>query len=165
MKELKPEDFNDNIFKLIGKEWMLIICKHNDKINTMTASWGAVGIMWGKPTVTIYIRKSRYTKEFVDNEDRFSLCVLPEDKRDILNFCGSKSGRDYDKIKECNLHVEYSENIPFFSESRVVLICKKMFHQVLTKNSFENIEIYKKWYPTDDLHEMYIAEIEKILIK
>ena len=72
-REIKPEELKENPFDLIGKQWMLITAGDETKCNTMTASWGGVGIMWGKPTATAYIRDSRFTKEFVDGSEYYTL--------------------------------------------------------------------------------------------
>lgn len=163
MKQIEINEFSENPFKLIGSDWMLITAKKGDKTNMMTASWGGVGILWNKPVATIYVRPQRYTKEFIDNEEYFSLCVLPEDYRQILNYCGTKSGRDEDKIAETKLTIDESEKAPIFKESRLVLICKKLYAQDLTEQSFIDKSLVEKNYQAKDFHTMYIAEIEKIL--
>ena len=99
-KEIKPEELEFNPFRLIGKDWMLITAGTEEKFNTMTASWGSVGILWNKPAVTIYVRPTRYTYEFVEKYDEFTISFFSEEYRSALNFCGSKSGRDYDKALE-----------------------------------------------------------------
>ena len=162
MSTIMVED-SENPFKLIGSDWMLITAKKGDKTNMMTASWGGVGILWNKPVATIYVRPQRYTKEFIDNEEYFSLCVLPEEYRQILNYCGTKSGRDEDKIAETKLTIDESEKAPIFKESRLVLICKKLYAQDLTEQSFIDKSLVEKNYQAKDFHTMYIAEIEKIL--
>ncbi|MBQ5848183.1 MAG: flavin reductase family protein [Treponema sp.] len=163
MKQIEINEFSENPFKLIGSDWMLITAKKGDKTNMMTASWGGVGILWNKPVATIYVRPQRYTKEFIDNEEYFSLCVLPEEYRQILNYCGTKSGRDEDKIAETKLTIDESEKAPIFKESRLVLICKKLYAQDLTEQSFIDKSLVEKNYKAKDFHTMYIAEIEKIL--
>jgi flavin reductase (DIM6/NTAB) family NADH-FMN oxidoreductase RutF len=163
MKQIEINEFSENPFKLIGSDWMLITAKKGDKTNMMTASWGGVGILWNKPVATIYVRPQRYTKEFIDNEEYFSLCVLPEEYRQILNYCGTKSGRDEDKIAETKLTIDESEKAPIFKESRLVLICKKLYAQDLTEQSFIDKSLVEKNYQAKDFHTMYIAEIEKIL--
>ena len=163
MKQIEINEFSENPFKLIGSDWMLITAKKGEKTNMMTASWGGVGILWNKPVATIYVRPQRYTKEFIDNEEYFSLCVLPEEYRQILNYCGTKSGRDEDKIAETKLTVDESEKAPIFKESRLVLICKKLYAQDLTEQSFIDKSLVEKNYQAKDFHTMYIAEIEKIL--
>ena len=99
-KEVKIEELSFNPFTKISKEWMLITAGDEEKHNTMTASWGGVGIMWGMNVATAYIRPQRYTKEFVDAEEMFTLSFFKEDYRKALNLCGSKSGRECDKDKE-----------------------------------------------------------------
>ncbi|MEE1059246.1 MAG: flavin reductase family protein [Treponema sp.] len=163
MKQIEINEFSENPFKLIGSDWMLITAKKGEKTNMMTASWGGVGILWNKPVATIYVRPQRYTKEFIDNEEYFSLCVLPEEYRQILNYCGTKSGRDEDKIAETKLTIDESEKAPIFKESRLVLICKKLYAQDLTEQSFIDKSLVEKNYKAKDFHTMYIAEIEKIL--
>ena len=157
MKQIEINEFLENPFKLIGSDWMLITAKKGDKTNMMTASWGGVGILWNKPVVTIYVRPQRYTKEFIDNEEYFSLCVLPEEYRQILNYCGTKSGRDEDKIAETKLTIDESEKAPIFKESRLVLICKKLYAQDLTEQSFIDKSLVEKNYKANE--EVYVNEL------
>lgn len=163
-KEIKAEEGKDNPFQLIGKEWMLVAAGNEEKCNAMTASWGGVGIMWGKPVAYVVIRPQRYTKEFMDQGERFSLSFLPEEYRKALNYMGTVSGRDTDKIRESGLHTELLHETPAFTESRMVMICKKMFAQDMKKESFLQEDILTKWYPQEDYHTLYIAEIEKIYV-
>lgn len=167
MKEIKPEELNENPFKLIGKDWMLITAEKEGKVNTMTASWGGVGVIWNKNVATVYIRNSRYTKEFIDEGEEFSLCVLPESYRKELGYCGKISGRAEDKVAKCGFKVEHQEAVPYFAESRLVLVCKKLYAQELNRNSFTKGHegIADTCYSDNDWHVMYIAEIEKVLIK
>ena len=99
-REIKPEELDFNPFQKIGKQWMLITAGNESGYNTMTASWGGAGVMWGKPSVTAYIRPQRYTKEFVDREETFTLSFYGEEYRKALNLFGTVSGKDRDKIKE-----------------------------------------------------------------
>ena len=102
-REVKAEELNLNPFTTIGKDWLLITAGTQEKCNTMTASWGAMGVMWGKNAVTVYIRPQRYTKEFVDQEDTFTISVLGTEYRKALNYCGTVTGRGIDKIREAGL--------------------------------------------------------------
>lgn len=165
MKEIKPYELSENPFKLIGEDWLLVAAEKENRVNMLTASWGQVGIMWGKPVVNIFIRESRFTKTYIDSGETFTICVLPQELRSVYNFCGSKSGRDFDKVKETRLTVEHDGVFPYFKESRLVIECKKLYGQVLSESAFLDKETYKKWYPTNDLHTQYIAEITKILVK
>ncbi|MFA9462846.1 MAG: flavin reductase family protein [Velocimicrobium sp.] len=157
--------FDFNPFQTIGKEWMLITVETNDKINTMTASWGGFGVMWGKDVAYIVIRDSRYTKELIDQSETFSLSFLNSDYQSTLKYLGAVSGRDEDKITNARLHVNYHEEIPFIDEASTVMVCKKMCHQPLEKEQFSMDSIVTKWYPHDDYHTLYIGEIISLLAR
>ena len=101
MRKIDPKTLDKNIFSAIGDQWMLITAGTADRCNTMTASWGGLGVIWNAPSATCYIRPQRYTKEFVDREDYFTLSFFGEEHRKALQLCGSKSGREVDKVKEC----------------------------------------------------------------
>lgn len=164
-KEVKIEDLEFNPFTKIGKEWMLITAGNEEKCNTMTASWGGVGIMWGKSVVTAYIRPQRYTKEFVDAEDTFTISFYKEEYRKALNVCGSVSGRDADKIKDAGLTPYYVDGTAAFEEAEMIFVCKKLYHQDMAPEHFDEKENDTKWYPEKDYHTMYIGEITKVLVK
>ena len=161
----KAEELKDNPFDLIGKQWMLITAGNEEKCNTMTASWGGVGIMWGKPTATAYIRDSRYTKEFVDREDYFTLAFFGEEHREALNLCGRVSGRDEDKIKEAGLTPYYVDGTVAFEEAKMIFVCKKVYVQRMGEENFVEKENLDKWYADKDMHNMYMGEIKKILVQ
>ena len=164
-KEIKPELFDQSPFKLIGKGWMLITAEKDGKLNTMTASWGGFGVMWGKNVAYIVIRPQRYTKEFIDNSDTFSLTFLDNNFRTTLSYLGTKSGRDEDKIKNSNLTVLHTDDIPYFEEATIAIFCKKLYAQEYKPECFIAEELNDKWYPDVDYHTLYIAEITKILVK
>lgn len=161
--KLDTLDFNP--YKKIGKEWFLVTAGDESGWNTMTASWGFAGVMWGKNCLITAIRPQRYTKEFIDGSDTFSITILPDGYRDTLNYFGSVSGRDEDKIAKSGLTVEKCENTPYFAEGKLVLICRKMFAQEIKAESFIDKEALEKWYPNNDLHTLYVAEIVKVLEK
>lgn len=164
-KEMKAEELQFNPFTKIGKEWMLVTAGDEEKHNTMTASWGAMGIMWGKNVATVYIRPQRYTKEFIDKEERFTVSFFSEEYRQALNVCGSKSGRDCDKEKEAGLTPYYTDGTTFFEEADMVFVCRKLYSQPMGPEHFTADWIDERWYPGKDYHVMYMAEIEKVLIK
>ena len=164
-KELAMEEISWNPFTKIGKEWLLITAGDKENHNTMTASWGGVGIMWGKNVATVYIRPQRYTKQFVDANDRLTLSFFSEAYRKALNICGSKSGRDCDKETEAGLTPYAVDDTTAFEEADMILVCKKQYHQEMCPECFDVQENDEKWYPGKDYHTMYIVEIEKILVK
>lgn len=159
LKQIDPKAIDQNVFSLIGDQWMLITAGTVERCNTMTASWGGLGVLWGAPAATCYIRPQRYTKEFVDREDYFTLCFFGEEHRKALALCGSKSGRDIDKVKECGFTVRAAEGgAPYFEEAQLVLVCRKRFAQPMDPDQMPQ-EIKDRWYPERDYHTMYIGEI------
>ncbi|HHD2752913.1 TPA: flavin reductase [Clostridium perfringens] len=163
--EIKTEELNENPFKLIGKDWMLITAKKDDKVNTMTASWGGLGVMWGKDVAYIVVRPQRYTKEFIDNSDTFSLTFFDDEYKKTLGYLGKVSGRDEDKISNSNLTLNTCENTPYFEEGKVVLVCKKLYGQYIDPKCFLEDGIDERWYPEKDYHMLYIAEIKNVLVR
>lgn len=165
-KEISPYDIKDNVFKLIDKDWMLITAGTADKVNTMTASWGHMGIMWNLPVAICYIRPQRYTFNFANENDDYTLSFFEEKDRDILKFCGSKSGRDFDKFKETGLiPLETSSGNIYFQQARMVMECKKIYQDDMKLENFVRPEIAKKNYPRNDFHRFYFGEIVKVLIR
>lgn len=162
---INPNDFNNSAFKTIGSDWLLVTAGSREKSNTMTASWGGFGIMWGKPVVYLVIRPQRYTKEFLDANECFSVSVLPENYRKALSYLGTVSGRDEDKITKSGLTLEYNGNVPYFAEAYTYMVCRKMFAQPMKPEYLIDTTIDSKWYPNKDYHVLYIAEIEQLLVK
>ena len=163
--EIKPEEIKDNPFDLIGKQWMLITAGDEEKCNTMTASWGGQGVIWGRPTATAYIRQTRYTKEFVDNSDYFTLTVFDESYRKALSYLGTVSGRDEDKIAKAGLTPYYVDGTVGFEEAKMILVCKKVYAQYMGPENFVYQETIDRCYQDNDFHSMYLGEITKVLVK
>ena len=164
-KEINPKEIVESPFKLIGDDWALVTAGDRERFNTMTISWGGVGIMWGKPVVFTFIRPQRYTFAFMENGDRYTMSFFDEKYRDALKFCGSKSGKDYDKVKETGLTPAFTENgSVYFEEAKLVLVCKKMAKSKFDPKEFIDDTVEDKWYPEKDFHYIYFAEIEKVLI-
>ena len=164
-KKLSANNLTFNPFETIGKEWFLITASNEGKTNTMTASWGGVGILFGKPVAYIFVRPQRYTKEFIDANTHFSLSVLPATYRKQLSYLGTVSGRDEDKIATSNLHLQTENGIPYFEESNLVFLCRKLFAQPMEEASFLDTSGIERWYEQKDFHTLYIAEIESIFEK
>lgn len=161
-EQITEQEFNP--FKKIGSQWMLVTACSDDKANTMTASWGGVGIMWGKPVATVYIRPQRYTKEFIDDNEYFTVSFLPEKYRKALNVCGSVSGRNVeDKWEQAGLHPLFTDGTAAVEEADEIYVCRKLYAQEMKPECFIDKECDDKWYPAKDYHTMYIAEIVKVL--
>lgn len=163
--EISVSQLNDNFFEKIGKEWMLITAGDSSSLNTMTASWGGTGIIWNKNVTFAFIRDSRYTKEFVDNNEFFSISFFNGGMKPELTFCGRNSGRDTDKLSQTGLIPLFDENAPYFEQAGLVFICRKLFSQQISKEGFIDKELISKFYSDNDLHELYIGEIVKVLKK
>ena len=148
-----------NPFTKIGKEWALVTSGNKSKFNTMTVSWGGVGVLWGKNVVYIFIRDSRYTIVFIDNGDLFCVSFLNDEYRVALNYCGSHSGRDGDKFEKAALTPAFKHSIPYPDEANLVLLCRKMAAVPISEDTFTDSEIAKKWYSDGDMHTMYVGEI------
>ncbi len=164
-KEILIEELQFNPFTKIGKEWMLVTAGDEKSHNTMTASWGGMGVMWSKNVVSVYIRPQRYTKEFVDSNDTFTLSFFDEKYRSALTICGTKSGRTCDKEKEAGLTPYYVEGTTAFEEAELILVCRKQYHQDMRPENFDVPENDAKCYPQKDYHTMYMAEVEKVLVR
>lgn len=162
--QISPVEIKDNVFKAVGKDWMLITAGDDKGFNTMTASWGGLGVLWNKSVAFTFIRKQRYTYEFTEDKDLFTLCFFDEDYRNALSICGSKSGRDIDKVKETGLTPVHIDGTTYFDEARLVLVCKKQYFQDIDPKNFLNADIEKN-YPAKDYHRMYIGEIVKVLVR
>lgn len=153
-----------NPFDLIGKEWLLITAG-NQKCNTMTASWGGLGVIWNKSVATIYVRPQRYTKKFIDEGEYFSLSFFDESYKAQLGYLGRVSGKDEDKIKKAALTVCQDTRAAYFEEAKMVLMCKKLYHSPILSEGFVDSNLDTKNYPEKDYHEMYIGEIVEVLIR
>lgn len=154
-----PKSLQKNVFSLIGDQWMLITAGTAERCNTMTASWGGLGVLWGEPAATVYIRPQRYTKEFIDREEYFTLSFFGPEYKKQLSLCGKVSGRDADKVKECGFTVRTAEGgAPYFEEAELVLVCRKRYAQDLDPAAIPQ-DVQEKWYPQRDFHTMYIGQI------
>jgi flavin reductase (DIM6/NTAB) family NADH-FMN oxidoreductase RutF len=151
-----------DVFGQFDKKWALLTAGTKDNFNAMTISWGGAGTLWGKPVVTTYVRTSRYTHEYMDSNDYFTISFYPEDKKSILGVFGSKSGRDIDKMNYEGLTAKEAGESISFEEAELTLVCKKLFKQQLDeKNMPENV--IKSFYEGDALHDMYIGEVVEII--
>lgn len=164
-REISPYEITENTFKLLNKDWALVTVKNGEKENPMTISWGGVGIMWNKPVAFTFIRPQRYTFSLLENEEYYTVNFFEDEHRNALKFCGSKSGRDFDKTTETGLTPCYNEKAPYYQEAKLVLICRKMYAQDLSKESVIATEEILPSYTADDYHKMYISEIVKVLAK
>jgi flavin reductase (DIM6/NTAB) family NADH-FMN oxidoreductase RutF len=162
---LNPFEINDNVFKLIGQDWMLITAGSLDSFNMMTASWGGMGFLWNKKVCFCVVRPTRYTYNFMEKSDYFTLSFFEEKYRSVLNFCGTHSGRDVHKIERTGLTpIEGNNGVVFFDEARLVIEARKIYFQDINPENFLDDSIDDN-YPKKDYHRMYVGEIIRVLVK
>ena len=165
---MKKQDISilgkEDAFKLIGNEWMLVTAGTENKFNTMTASWGGVGILWNKPVAFLFIRPERYTHDFIEENERVTLSFYGEEYRKALQICGTKSGRNTDKVKECGITpLKLESGAMTFAESRLTLDCRKLFKTEMTEANFIDRTIIDKQYGAHGgWHTVYVVEIEDV---
>ncbi|MPM90528.1 hypothetical protein SDC9_137649 [bioreactor metagenome] len=159
LQKFDLKTLDENVFSLIGDAWMLVTAGTADKCNTMTASWGGLGVLWHKNVATIYIRPQRYTLEFLDANESFTLSFFGEEYRPQLKLCGAKSGRELDKVKECGFTVKTAESgAPYFEEARLVLVCRKLYRGTIDPAGILDAA-EEKHYAAKDYHRIFIGEI------
>ena len=164
-KETAPEKLGFDPFSRIGTQWMLVTAGGEGSFNTMTASWGFAGVIWGKPSAEIVIRPQRYTKEFLDKNEYFTLSFFPEVQRKALALCGRVSGRDTDKVAQSGLKPVFTDGTVTFEQAELVLICKKLYVQQLESSCFTERDLDGANYAAGDYHFAYIGEIVKAYTK
>lgn len=164
MTEISPLNLEKTSFEMIGKDWMLLTAGNSKKYNTMTASWGGLGVLWNKNVVFAFVRPQRFTFDFMNDSDYFSCSFFKEEHRNTLAYCGKYSGRDVDKAKECGITPIFAEDAPYFEEADTVIICKKLYVQQMTESSIID-ESIKANYSGDDYHHVFVGEIVKVLKK
>lgn len=164
-KEIDFTDVKENVVDLLKNQWGLVTAGNADGLNTMTVSWGAIGELWALDMATIYIRPQRYTVNYLEENEYFTISFYDREYHSALALCGSKSGRDIDKVKETGLTPVLNENAPYFSQAKLVLVCKKVAKGEFKPEQMIDKSIIDKQYPAKDFHYIYYGAIEKVLIK
>lgn len=153
-----------NPFKSIGKDWCLITAGNKNSFNTMTASWGGMGVMWNKNVVTIVVRPQRYTMNFLKENDTFTLSFFDDEHKDILKFCGANSGKEVDKVAKTGLIPFEIDNTIAFEQANTVLVCRKLYVQALEEDCFVDKSLLSN-YTNKDYHIAFVGEIIKAIKK
>lgn len=160
LKAVNPKDFSLEALRLFTERTPLLTAGDRTACNTMTIGWGGLGGFWQKPVCTVYVRQSRYTFQFLESHDYFTVSILPEDRKDALRLCGTRSGRDTDKISSCGLTVRYGAgNAPFFDEAELVLVCRKLYAQDMKPECVIDHGATAPFYKEGDWHRMYVGEV------
>ncbi len=168
-REIDPLDINENAIRLFAQGWFALTAGSGGQFNTMTISWGNLGQLWGNPVVTVYVRPDRYTYRFMEDSPCFTLCAFGRQYKDRLQYFGTVSGRDEDKIKGSGLTPLYTEtgNL-YYQEARLVIECEKVYYDDLEKEhmldeaAINHYEVQQKHAPA---HRMYIGKILHAWVK
>lgn len=162
---ITPAELHENPFKLIGDDWTLVTAGTPRSWNTLTASWGGLGVLWNRPVGFIFVRPTRHTFGFLEASRRFSLSFFDESWRSALRHIGSVSGRDHDKAAETGLvpHA-LGEDVVTFEQARLAIVLRKLHAQDLDPTKFVDTSI-EGLYPSKDYHRFYVGEIETILVR
>jgi len=161
---INVKKLKENLFHLLDDKWMLITAGSKNNFNMMTASWGAFGILWNKPIAIVFIRHNRYTLNFIEENDLFSLSFFPGKYREILELYGTKSGKEIDKMNTPGLTPIFTENNGiYYEEANLVFICDKIYFSDITNEI--PMAIKKQYYPDNIFHKMFIGKIKSCLKK
>ena len=159
-QEIAPTDIDLNPVQMIDKDWLAVSAGKEGDMNLMTISWGTIGELWGKPVFTVFVSTSRYTFQFMEENDYFTVTHFPESMRDKLSYLGRVSGRDEDKVAGAGLTVEFTDlGNPIYAESDLAIECKKLYDQQFDASLMPAEQ--REWYERTGLciHYMYIGEI------
>ena len=154
------EDFTENGFQWFN-DAELLAAGDSVKSNAMTIGWGSIGTLWGRSALTVFVAEKRYTKEFMDKAQYFTVMAFEVKDSKILSYMGSKSGRDGDKAKALGLHTAYTANgTPYYTEASMVIECKIMYSAPFDLKDFKS-DVPKRMYANfpAGIHTMYIGEV------
>jgi flavin reductase (DIM6/NTAB) family NADH-FMN oxidoreductase RutF len=164
--KIDSKDIEGNFIEKMADDWALITAGTAEKFNTMTASWGLIGHLWNKPVAVCFVRPQRYTFEFMEAADTFTLSFFDENYRDALNICGTLSGRDVNKVEKAGLTpLVLDTNSISFGEARMIIECRKIYADFFNPEKFIDAKIPAEIYPTNDFHKAYIGEIINVWVK
>ena len=163
LEEIALKELDFNFAHEFASRFSLVSATRDGKTNMLTAAWGQVGFLWKRPVATLYIRPSRYTKEFMDASGRFTISFIEGHEEDMI-YLGRHSGRDGDKLAKTGLHLMSVDGDPTYEEAKVVLVCKTIYVQPIDLGCVLDDSIETENYPDGDVSIQYVGEIEKVLV-
>lgn len=165
-REIKPTEIPGNPIQLFDEQWALVTAGVPGDVNTMTISWGSLGELWNKPVVTVYVSSSRYTHEFMEKYDHFTVAFFPSEYRDALQYLGSHSGRDGDKITASGLTLEFLDSgLPSFAEASMVIEARKIYGAPFDIKGFGDVPTRTYASGRMGIHSEYVGEIEHVWVR
>ena len=162
MREISTSELHGNLFDKIDKEWFLLAAGDAKEVNMMTCSWGTVGELWGKRVAVAYVRKTRHTFTLLEKNGYFTLNFFGKEHRDALALCGSRSGRDIDKVAATGLTpvcCSDASDVPYFAEAQTVFVCRKLYADFIRPECFCDPSLDGDNYAAKDYHKFYVGEI------
>lgn len=162
-QQITPKDIEGNFIRMVGDEWFELAAGKEGDMNLMTIAWGSIGELWSKPVITVYVSTDRYTYGFMERNDYFTLTHYPSSMRETLQYLGTASGRDEDKVQGAGLTVEFTElGNPIFAEADLAIECKKLYSEQF-KADLLPIE-QRQWYEERGMgiHVAYVGEIVNV---
>lgn len=163
-KEISIKELNVNPVTMFSDGWAILTAGSENDCNGMTVSWGAIGEIWGKAAMFVFVRPQRYTHDFCEKSDYFTVSCFGGKEREALSFFGSKSGRDCDKFGETGLTAKADGDYVYCDEAELVFLCKKSAKTILQPENFFDSAI-NDCYKANDYHDIYVGEIVKVLVK
>lgn len=158
-ERIDPKEFICNPFEQISGEWLLLAAQKDGAANAMTCSWGGLGVLWRKNVAFIFVRHSRYTLEFMEGAESFSLSWFDDPGHKLLGYFGKVSGRDEDKIAKSGLVWADCEGAPCFESAKLTMVCRRLYSQDILPEGFIDSDIIQGCYGDNDYHRMYVGEI------
>lgn len=161
LKRISPNELTLRPFYTLDKQWALLTAGDRARFNTMTVSWGGLGTLWNKPVATVYVRPQRYTYEFTERSEYFTLSFFGGNFMDDLQYLGSHSGRDGNKLSKTCLTPAFDAETaaPYIAEASCVLVLRKLYHDDIKPERFDDSSIIDSVYPAHDFHRVYICEV------
>jgi flavin reductase (DIM6/NTAB) family NADH-FMN oxidoreductase RutF len=159
-KKVSVNTLSENFFSKLHQEWALLTAGKADDFNCMTISWGTFGVIWNRPVFFCFVRPQRHTNEFMKKSHYFTLTFFDSSYKQALDYCGSHSGRDANKLKNTDL-VPYTTDLGnvIYEQAQVAFECKKIYTDLIKPEAFIDPSIIKTTYPQNDFHHMYFGEI------
>lgn len=164
-REVNCRSLEINPFTAMNPDYILITAPNGEGINPMTAGWGGFGVMWGLNVATVVVRPQRFTFNLLENTDNYTIAYFHGNRRDAVKLCGTTSGRDTDKMKECGFTMGETDGFRYIEQADIVFCCKKLYAQDMLESCFVEKDIIGKWYPEKDYHCTYVGEIVKVLVR
>lgn len=165
MRKINFKQLELNPFTVLGEEAFLLTAGNPEDWNTMAAAWGGFGFAWDVPTVYVFVRESRLTYDYIENQDKFSMSFFPPELRSVIDFCGSNSGRTIDKIEATGLTPVVLDGCVAYEESNLVITCEKIVSAQVRRDDLDKDELYTRYYSEGDLHHMYCGRVLGIYVQ